>query len=408
MIPLPFVPARFVFFLAVAMLLVVLFAIRAIQPAWWSSRMVRVAVFGAFGMMLSGLGIWAVGRGLGDFRTVYVGAGLAYGGLLVFFPAAVVTPVAAGVDRLLLGRAPLPPERVTVPPPPKKRTLTRRDVVRFGAGSLPAVAAAVSGSGLVTAKRGPTTPLVTMRYPGLHPDLDGLRILHLSDLHLGIELGLPDLERALAYAKRELKPDLVVLTGDLADDSALIGPALEMVHQLGARYGVLSSLGNHEYLHGIEVTRPEYEKSPVPLLCANGRTLRIGRAQLFVGGSDDPVHMGGDIAWFVRPSIEKALEDAPPNADFKLLLCHRPEGFEPASELGYDLTLSGHTHGGQLGFLGRSLLEKLRPAVHWWGSYAKKEKEKTSRLYTTSGFGHWFPFRLGCPTEMPLVVLKRG
>jgi predicted MPP superfamily phosphohydrolase len=208
-----------------------------------------------------------------------------------------------------------------------------------------------------------------------------------------------------------------VLTGDLADDPALIPGALELVKRAGARYGALASLGNHEYLHGIEVTRPKYEASPIPLLVSAGRTLSIGRARLFVGGSDDPVHMGGDIAWMLRPSIERAASHAPANADFRLLLCHRPEGHGPAADNGFDLTLSGHTHGGQIGLFGRSLMEKLRPGTGWWGTYARPRPTlasarrtllgtSPSRLYTTSGFGHWFPFRVGCPTEMPIVVLS--
>lgn len=106
-------------------------------------------------------------------------------------------------------------------------------------------------------------------------------------------------------------------------------------------------------------------------------------------------------------SIQSSIEDAPPDADFRLLLCHRPEGHGPAADAGYDLTLSGHTHGGQVGLLGRSIFETLRPGIGWWGSYVKKKKDgRPSRLYTTSGFGHWFPFRFGCPTEMPIVVLE--
>src|SRR5262249_10185696 len=152
----------------------------------------------------------------------------------------------------------------------------------------------------------------------------------------------------------------------------------------------------------IEISRRAYERSPVPLLVSAGRSLAIGRARMWIGGADDPVHMGGDIAWMLEPSIKRAIQGAPANADFRLLLCHRPEGFRPASEVGFDLTLSGHTHGGQLGFMGRSLLEKLRPGVNWWGAYSRARSSKLgpSRLYTTSGFGHWFPFRLGCPTEM--------
>jgi predicted MPP superfamily phosphohydrolase len=90
---------------------------------------------------------------------------------------------------------------------------------------------------------------------------------------------------------------------------------------------------------------------------------------------------------------------APRNA-FRVLLCHQPRGFVAAAAHDFHLTLSGHTHGGQVGLLGASALE----GTFLWGSYARGQ----SRLYTTSGFGHGFPFRLGCPTEAPLIVLARG
>jgi predicted MPP superfamily phosphohydrolase len=204
---------------------------------------------------------------------------------------------------------------------------------------------------------------------------------------------------------------LIVLTGDLADDVSLIPEALRMVAAKRPRLGVLASLGNHEYLHDIDVTRPLYEESPVPLLVGCGRTIRVGEATLYVGGADDPVRMKGDIARLLEPSIASALAMAPDDASFRILLCHRPEGFRPAARLGFDLTLSGHTHGGQLGLFGRSLLESIRPGIGWWGTYAlprhgASSPRGVSRLYTTSGFGHWFPFRMGCPTEMPLLILE--
>src|SRR5262249_9573960 len=132
--------------------------------------------------------------------------------------------------------------------------------------------------------------------------------------------------RGLRVAK-QMQPDLIVLTGDLADDNDLIEPALRMVHAARAKYGAIASLGNHEYLHGIEISRRAYERSPVPLLVSAGRSLAIGRARMWIGGADDPVHMGGDIAWMLEPSIKRAIQGAPANADFRLLLCHRPEGF---------------------------------------------------------------------------------
>jgi hypothetical protein len=409
----PVIPRSTTLEIIVVLFLVVIVSTRIVQPAFWRSRGFRVATLVAFGAMLAGVGVWSIGRGLGDLRLVHAGVGVAYVGILVLTPAVAVLPISAVIDRGLMW-ATAHRRGAPAPEPEPKAGVSRRAVIRFGTSSLPTMAAFTGASGFVTAKLAPQLPIVRMRFPDLHPDLDGFRILQLSDLHLGVEMRLDDLEAHLRRAIAERKPDLVVLTGDLADVNELVPEALRIVHSMRPRHGVLASLGNHEYLHGIEVTRPMYESSPVPLLVSGGRTLRVGRARLWVGGADDPVHMGGDIAWMLRPSIEAAAAKAPRDADFKLLLCHRPEGFGPASELGFDLTLSGHTHGGQVGFMGKSLLEKLRPNVPWWGAYARRREASNgrpagqSRLYTTSGMGHWFPFRLGCPTEMPLVVLERG
>ncbi len=427
----PAFPPSLVIILVAAMLVLVLFAMRIVQPVWWRSRPARALVFFAFGALLFGLTLWGAGRSLESLWMVHAGAGIAQGGVLVLLPAAVVAPVAALFDRVLFA-VPALAAATDGPPanaPARRRKLSatrvkvsRRALIRFGSASLPAMAAMGGASGFVQAKRDPTIPVVRLSWPGLHPDLHGLRILHLSDLHLGACLGLEDLKRGLEIARAAHRPDLIVLTGDLADDATLIPEALRLVATANARYGALASLGNHEYLHDITVTRPLYEKSPVPLLCASGRAIRIGRATLYAGGADDPVHMGGDIPWFLTPSIDAAAAAAPAHADFRMLLCHRPEGHGPAADRGFDLTLAGHTHGGQVGMLGRSLLERLEPGIGWWGSYAKARPAEIararelgttsgpggpSRLYTTSGFGHWFPFRMGCPTEMPLVILER-
>lgn len=398
----PVFPAATTLPIVLGMLVLVLAAIFVVQPAWGRARAVRAGVLAVFGGIAVGALLWGAGRALGDLRVVHLGAGITYAGILVFAPAALTMPIAAASSRLLV-RAAAPRSRDSDDGP----RVTRRALIHFGTASLPAVAALSGASGLASAKKAPAMPLVRLRWPGLHPDLEGLRILQLSDLHLGAYFGLADLERALAIAKRDRRPDLIVLTGDLADDPSLIPGALALVARANARYGAIASLGNHEYLHGIEVTRPKYEASPVPLLVGTGRTLRIGQATLFIGGADDPVHMGGDIAWMLEPSIASSIAHAPAHADFRLLLCHRPEGHGPATAMGYDLTLAGHTHGGQVGLLGRSLFEWLRPGIGWWGAYVKRRPDGSpSRLYTTSGFGHWFPFRFGCPTEMPLVILE--
>ena len=102
---------------------------------------------------------------------------------------------------------------------------------------------------------------------------------------------------------------------------------------------------------------------------------------------------------FLTDSIKRALAGKPENS-FTVLMTHRPEGFDPASEMGIELTLSGHTHGGQAGLNGRSLWSAFTDR-YLWGHYAKNG----SQMYLSSGIGHWFPFRLGCPTEAPIIEL---
>ena len=104
----------------------------------------------------------------------------------------------------------------------------------------------------------------------------------------------------------------------------------------------------------------------------------------------------------LRRSVEASQLEAPSDA-FRLLMSHRSLAFDYAAPLGVDLTLAGHNHGVQLGLGGRSLFESWYPDRYLWGHYQKE----SSQLYTSAGVGHWFPFRLGCPPEAPLLVLEQ-
>lgn len=382
----PIIPWRTTVSLFALILGLTIAAVTWIEPRWKKSPWFRVAFAMFGGVAALAMMMWAGGRVTHRWGSIHESAGVAYALVIVGLPAALLMPFGAGMARM--GRA----------KDGAKTGVTRRALLRYGGGALPAVAAATAGTGLkMTPARVKHVP---MAYADLHPDLEGLKILQLSDLHLGVELGLPDLERGLATAMREAKPDLIVITGDLADDTTLIEPALEMIAKAGARYGAYACLGNHEY-HRASESLPHFKRSRVPLLVGEGRQIKVGDAVLHIGGADDPRHMSGPLAKMLEPTIRSSIHNAPP-ADLKVLMCHRPEGLKPASELGYDLVLAGHTHGGQIGLFGKSLLEKVMPGGMWWGSY---EKGRT-RLYTTSGFGHWFPFRFGCPTEMPIITLQ--
>jgi predicted MPP superfamily phosphohydrolase len=276
--------------------------------------------------------------------------------------------------------------------------------VTRAAAAIPAATLATSGYGLITSQGSVRMPEIPLNFAGLHPDLRGLRVLHLSDIHLGYYVGLDNLEELMSAAKNK-RPDLVLVSGDIADDLAQLPGALRMIDSLRPRYGTFASLGNHEYFRGIENVVKIIDAGPIPLLRGTGAAVKIGRAELYVGGADDPVMMahGERNHRFLQDSVGAAFDGAPSDA-FHILMSHRPEGFDVASEQGIELTVSGHTHGAQVGFNGRSILEPWMRDRYLWGHYQREG----SQLYTSSGVGHWFPFRLGCPPEAPVYVLGGG
>jgi predicted MPP superfamily phosphohydrolase len=355
-------------------------------------------------VLLAAHAAWAVG--LRHYPTSYWGAAIASCGMPVGALVVASLPF-AWLVRIVLARlvhprsgSPLSVQAAADPEPTlRSAPLPRRVFVQGVSSAIPLAAASTGVLGFVADARGPALREVRVDIAQLHPDLRGLVILHLSDLHLGCTRSVADLERVFLRLERA-RPDLVVFTGDLADDVTQIAPALRLAHELAPPLGVYAALGNHEYLHDIAITRALYEKSPVPLLVNEGMTLAVGRARLHLVGVDDPVTVHADIGRFMDRALDDALDGAPSDA-FRLALCHRPEGFASAARRGVDLMLSGHTHGGQIGFNGKSAFSPIWPERYLWGSY----RRGPSYLYTTSGFGDWYPFRLGCPTEAPLLVL---
>ncbi len=279
--------------------------------------------------------------------------------------------------------------------------LTRRNVLRGALATLPLMGLGTGIAGFCEGGR--TTPIrpMTFRFANLPPAFEGFTILHLTDLHLGTSKHVHDLERTLdALGTRA--PDLIVFTGDIAEDVNQIAPAMRLARDLRPKHGVLATLGNHEYFR-IGETRPRLLASDADLLVNENRIIRVGSSRLFIGGVDDPISMRRDLRPFyptqLRPTFAGSLPD-----DFRLLLSHRPEAFRHVRDYNVDLTLSGHTHGGQIGFNGKSAFEPLFDDGYLWGHY----RNGSSQLYTSSGFGSWFAFRLGCGAEAPLITLTRA
>ena len=222
-------------------------------------------------------------------------------------------------------------------------------------------------------------------------------------MHLGYFRGLQDME-SLFEQVAAYHPDLVLVTGDLADDLTLLPGLLNLLAQFKTRLGVFAALGNHEYYRGVKNVRKIFDASTIPLLCEQGVTVSVNGTRLFIGATDDPSNSQfPELQEFYRNTVATALTNAPSNA-FKILMSHRPQAFIAAEKMGAQLTLAGHTHGMQIGYNGRSLPELLGRNKFLWGHYERGE----AQLYTTSGVGHWFPFRLGCPPEAPIIVLEQA
>ena len=118
-------------------------------------------------------------------------------------------------------------------------------------------------------------------------------------------------------------------------------------------------------------------------------------------GADDPIDKG-EPRRFLAEAVARCAAGAPGDA-FRLLLCHRPEGFIPASAHGFHLTLSGHTHGGQL-MLGEDLGVGPMLYRYWSGHYLRAN----SQLIVSNGVGNWFPLRVDAPAEIVHLTLRRA
>lgn len=278
---------------------------------------------------------------------------------------------------------------------------SRRLFLKSAAAAFPVFAIGTAGSGFSSAFSKTQFPQINMPFTGLPKALNDFKILQLTDLHLGYYFGLDHLEETLKDAEK-YNVDMVVVTGDIADDLTLMTDALKLIDQLKTPYQKYVTLGNHEYFRGIENSIKQIEAGPIPLLRNESGVLNINGSSLIIGGADDPVRLRGNKTDFFTKALDITFTNAP-SEGFRLLLSHRPNALDAAEQYNIDLILSGHTHGGQVGISGKSLWDIFNENAYLWGKYQKGD----SKLYTSAGMGHWFPFRLNCPLEAPVITLQK-
>ncbi|MCG8473839.1 MAG: metallophosphoesterase [Desulfobacterales bacterium] len=226
--------------------------------------------------------------------------------------------------------------------------------------------------------------------------LYGLRIVQISDIHVSHTIRRPMVKRIVKQVNA-LKPDIVVLTGDLVDGSVpMLKKDVAPLKTLVAPMGLFFVTGNHEYYSGVMPWIEEVRQLGFTCLINNHTVLTHNKTPLVIAGVTD-YHAGRMVPQHAS-DVATALEGAPEEA-YRLLLAHQPLSFPEAQKNHCHLTLSGHTHGGQY-FPYNLAIHLAQPWVA--GLYEQKE----ARLYVNRGSAFWGPpLRLGSPSEITLHIL---
>ena len=235
--------------------------------------------------------------------------------------------------------------------------------------------------------------------PNLPKDLDGLRITQLTDIHLSPFLRVRELEHAVAMAN-ESRPHLMLVTGDLITAAGdPLDDCLRALARLKADAGVFGCMGNHEiYAKTEEYTQQTGARLGIRFLRQQSQMLRFGAADLNLAGVD--------YQRIGRPYLPRAEKLIAPGA-FNVLLSHNPDVFPVAAAKGFPLTISGHTHGGQVNveILGANLNVARFFTPYVDGLYQKGD----SSIFVSRGIGTiGLPARLGAPPEVAVLKLCRS
>lgn len=262
-----------------------------------------------------------------------------------------------------------------------------------------ALTIAVTAIGFVNARR--TAAVVNVKVPiaGLPSALDGFTIVQISDIHVGPTIKRPYLQ-AIVDKVNALKPDMVAVTGDLVDGSVRqLAPHTAPLADLQARHGAFFVTGNHEYYSNAHEWVDEVRRLGLTVLMNEHVVLKHDGAGLVLAGVTDYTAHHFDPQH--RSDPHAAIADAPADAP-RVLLAHQPRSAVAAADAGFDLQLSGHTHGGQF-FPWGYFVPLQQPYV------AGLNRLRQLWIYTSRGTGYWGPpKRLLAPSEITRITLTVG
>ena len=258
----------------------------------------------------------------------------------------------------------------------------------------------LSGYSLWNGLRQVTVKPITVTLNRLPKSLDGLRIVQITDLHIGPMIDGDWLRHVVAQVNA-LKPDLIAVTGDLVDGSVeTLRNHVAPIAGLVAPLGVYFITGNHEYYSGVD-------EWCAHLASLGLRVLRNERVSITAGSEGHRFDLAGVDDWGSRqfpgagPDLPKALEGRDPNQAL-ILLAHQPAAIDEASTHGVDLQLSGHTHGGQI-WPFTYLVHLQQPYVEGLHRHC----DTATQIYVSSGTGFWGPpMRFGTVAEITNITLR--
>ncbi|WP_035276310.1 metallophosphoesterase [Desulforegula conservatrix] len=258
--------------------------------------------------------------------------------------------------------------------------------------------AGLTAAGTYQAVKIPEVRMVTVPAGRIPEALTKLKIVQISDIHAG-----PTLKRSwiegLVRKINKIEPDILVLTGDLVDGSVQrLGVDVSPLAEIKAKLGKYYVTGNHEYYSGVLPWLDKVKELGFEIFQNNHKIIEHEGARLLLAGVPD-FRAGGFIKDHASDPM-LAIKGAP-DSDYKILLAHQPKSLHAATLAGFDLQISGHTHGGQ--FWPWNLFVGLDQPVT-----AGLKKIENMHIYVSRGTGYWGPpVRLGAPSEITLIRLAQ-
>ncbi len=253
--------------------------------------------------------------------------------------------------------------------------------------------------GVYETRKIPEVKEIEIPIEGLCDDLQGFRIVQVSDIHVGPTVKKDYVEK-IAERVNSLNPDIFVNTGDMIDGTVeYLHEDVRPIEKIRSRYGNYFVTGNHEYYHGVHEWVEIAESLGMKTLINNNVRISKGKGKILLAGVPD---YSGEKFFKSHRADPAAAIEAVDEEEITILLSHQPRAVSDAAAAGYHLQISGHTHGGQ--YFPWSYLVK-REQTYLRGLH----KIDNTWLYVSSGTGYWGPLtRMSAKSEITLIKLVKA